>query len=237
MQSKSSVTLIDHCGSDKTHALAAWASTFDEFGLELPEDIKMRVDHLVNYIVNNTKRKRPMDQLIEFLAEEEHTSPFRFSTFIFTANNDLTTHIQKLKHRVILEAENGESGRYKELTDRHYLPEDWLEYGEVGKKWYEALEKCTNMTNQFYHDALKELTQAGMSKKRAKESTRFFRMVNSQIYTVNKMSFDGILQFYWKRGDDNIAQNEIAEMANQMVNMVRNIPGDPFHYSLKAFGL
>jgi len=54
---------------------------------------------------------------------------------------------------------------------------------------------------------------------------------------LNKLSFDGIAQFYYKRHDKSYVQNEIANFAIAMVEAVRNIPGNPFHYSLKAFNL
>ena len=231
------IEIIGYMGSDKTHALAAWASTFAEFGLDLPTSVEWRVDHLVNHILNNGKRKRSIKDLLEYLAENEHTSPFRFSSFIFSAKIDIATHIQKLKHRVILEAENAESARYKELTDdNYYLPNDWLDYGYLGKHWYEQLKIYTEVNNAAYHNCLNDLIKSGMSKKRAKESARYFKMMNSQINTMQKISFDGLIQFYHKRGDKNVAQNEIAHMAKEMLRLVKELPGNPFEYSLKAFG-
>jgi len=124
--SKNSVELITYMGNDELHSLAAWASTFAEFDIDIPDNIENRVDVIVKHILNNGKKKRTIQDLLAFLAENEHTSPFRFSSFVFAATTDIATHIQKLKHRVILEAENGESARYKELQEnKFYLPEDW----------------------------------------------------------------------------------------------------------------
>lgn len=247
---KNTCTLIDYMGSDKSHSLAAWASTFAEFDVDLPENIENRVDVLVNHILNNGKKKRSIPELLEYLAANEHTSPFRFSSFIFACTTDIVTHYQKLKHSVILEAENGESARYKELMeDKFYLPEDWKETfvtqsifmdGEciatIGENWYNVLQNFSTAANELYHQALKDLTPI-LGRKRAKESTRYFKTHNSQINTFNKLSFDGVMQFYHKRADSNVAQVEIAELANRMVNCIKNIEGNPFKYSLQAFGL
>ncbi|MEN9326814.1 MAG: Bacteriophage vB NpeS-2AV2 [Bacteroidota bacterium] len=241
---KNSVELIDYMGGDKLHSLAAWASTFAEFDLDLPDNIENRVDVIVNHIINNGKKKRSIQDLLAYLAENEHTSPFRFSSFVFACNTDIATHIQKLKHRVILEAENGESARYKELKeDKFYLPEDWkflkTKNKEVVNKfgtdtWIEILEEYTNLGNFLYHESIKDLTPI-LGKKRTKESARYFKTYNSQINTLNKVSFDGLMQFYFKRHNPEIAQVEIAELAMDMLNAVISIPGNPFKYSIKAF--
>jgi thymidylate synthase ThyX len=244
MNHQNSVELIDYMGSDKLHSLAAWASTFAEFDLDLPEDIENRVDVIVNHILNNGKKKRSIQELLEFLSENEHTSPFRFSSFVFACNTDIATHIQKLKHRVILEAENGESARYKELMeDKFYLPEDWKEikvsqsgitFDFAADNWYDVLNNNTIKQNSLYHECLKDLIPV-LGKKRAKETARFFKTYNSQINTLNKLSFDGVMQFYFKRHDKTYVQNEIADLAIGMVNCIKSIPNNPFEYSLKAF--
>lgn len=251
------VELIDYMGSDKLHSLAAWASTFAEFDMDMPDDIEDRIDVIVNHILNNGKRKRSIQDLLAFLAENEHTSPFRFSSFVFGMTTDIASHIQKLKHTVLLEAENGESARYKELMeDKFYLPEDWknIKYNksrfddeniggsktqliwESGLKWTDILKKYTDLGNELYHNCLEDLTPI-LGKKRAKETARYFKTYNSQINTLNKLSFDGVVQFYYKRYDKTYVQNEIVDIAVSIVNLVKTIPNNPFEYSLKAFSL
>ncbi len=242
---KNKVILIDYMGGDKLHSLAAWASTFAELDIPMPDNIDLRVDELVNHILNNGKKKRTIEDLLSYLAENEHNSPFRFSSFIFAMTTDIATHIQKLKHSVVLEAENGESARYKELKeDKFYLPEDWkfikTENKEVINKfgtdtWIEVLEEYTNLGNFLYHESTKDLTPV-LGRKRTKETTRYFKTYNSQINTFNKFSFDGVLQFYRKRGSVH-AQLEIQDVANQMLECIKNIEGNPFKYTLKAFKL
>ena len=234
---KNNVVLMDYMGSDKSHALAAWASTFLDLELKMPDDPKLRVDEIVDYILKKSSRMRTIEDLLSYLASEKHESPFRMSSFMFAATTDISTHIQKLKHAVVLEAENAESAKYKELKeDKFYLPEDWKEYGEIGRKWYNNLKQASEATNEMYHECLSELTEAGMSRKRAKESSRFFKMYNSQINSVNKLSFAGVMTFYDKRTVD-FAQEEIKQVAAEMVQCIKNIPGNPFEYSLKAFAL
>ena len=53
---------------------------------------------------------------------------------------------------------------------------------------------------------------------------------------MNKFSFAGVMTFYNKR-TVSFAQEEIKEIAKQMVQCIKDIPGNPYEYSLKAFGV
>lgn len=234
---KNTVNLIDYMGSDKSHSLSAWASTFMELDIPIPKDVKIRVDQIVDHIMSKSKRMRSIEDLLHYLAKENHESPFRMSSFMFTMTTDIATHIQKLKHSVILEAENAESAKYKELKeDKFYAPADWLEYGEVGKYWYNKLIHHSRTSNDLYHSCYSELKKTDMPLKRIKETSRYFKTYNSQLNSVNKFSFAGVMQFYDKRTVD-FAQEEIKQIAIDMVDEIKNIEGNPFEYSLKAFGL
>ena len=237
---ENSVVLISYVGDDNLHAVNAWASTFLELGVDLPEDINERVKVLAEAIQAKGARKRSVPELLNYLANSTpaHTSPFRASKFIFGMTIETATHIQLLTHTVAIEHTNAESARYKELMeDKYYLPADWLNYGIRGKAFYEALEEHTQRGNELYHGAIAALVDAGMSKQRAKESARFFKGYNSQLNAVRSMSFDGLMQLYQKRGEHSPSQREIAGVVEAMVQAVRDIPGDPFKHSLAAFGV
>ena len=235
---ENSVVLINYVGDDNLHALNAWASTFLELGIELPDDIRARTDALVGAIIAQGKRKRSVDELLNYLVKNGHTSPFRGSSLIYAMTVDIATHTQLLTHTVAIKHTNAESARYKELQeDKYYLPADWLNYGIRGKAFYEALEEHTKRGNELYHGAILALTEAGMSKQRAKESARFFKGYNSQLNAVRSMSFDGLMQLWQKRGEHSPSQREIAGVVEAMVQAVRDIPGNPFKHSLAAFGV
>ena len=235
------VTLIEYGGSDHTHALAAWSSTFLDLDVPLPDRVDSRVDVLIEAIRHSGKKVKTPEELIAWLMDpshDPHTSPFRASFFMFATTNDIATHIQFLKHAVAMQAENAESARYKELKeDKFYLPEDWLDYGDVGLFWYEQLSQASKVNNNLYHQCLKDLIAAGMPKARAKETARYFKMYNSQINSTKIFSFDGLMQVYFKRQEAKGAQKEICNMVALMVEEVKNIPGNPFKASLKAFGV
>ena len=235
---QNSVVLIDYMGGDNLHAVNAWASTFLELGIELPDDIHARTDALTDAIQAQGKRKRSVPELLHYLANSTpaHVSPFRASKFIFGMTIETATHIQLFTHTVAIEHTNAESARYKELMeDKYYLPADWLDYGIRGKAFYEALEEHTKQGNELYHGAIAALTEAGMSKQRAKETARYFKGYNSQLNVVRSLNFDGLMQLWQKRGEHSPSQREIAGVVEAMVQAVRDIPGNPFKHSLAAF--
>lgn len=221
---KNTVELIGYYGNDLTHAMSAWTST----SRDLTEEKLERVP-----------------KLLKMLASEGHHTPFEKSHLHFLVNVDQATHIHLLKHRIGVPI-NGESARYKELKeDKIYLPEDWgIEtlngtellggYKQGAKlKWDSILEKHTQKSNELYHLCLEELTPV-LGRARAKESARFFKTMNSQITLDISFNFRSFMHFQGLRNKPN-AQKEVRELAQQMLELVQNIEGNPFEHTLKAF--
>ena len=85
----------------------------------------------------------------------------------------------------------------------------------------------------LYHQCIKDLTPI-LGRKRAKESARFFKTYNSQIQadiTFNMRSFAN----FQKLRNSEQAQLEVKEIAQQMLELVENIEGNPFQYTLNSF--
>src|SRR3954464_13795721 len=96
--SNNTVELVGTYGGDLTHALSAWTST----SRDTPQEKLERIP-----------------QLLKFLAEHGHHTPFEKSTLHFLVRADTASHIHKLKHRIGVSI-NGESPRYKEVETSHY---------------------------------------------------------------------------------------------------------------------
>ena len=202
------VELLGHYGDDLVHACSAWTST----SRELTDEKIERVPKLLN-----------------MLASEGHHTPFEKSSLHFLVTVDQATHIHLLKHRIGVSI-NGESARYKELKeDKTYLPVDWPE------RWDTALRNFTNESNMLYHRCLEELTPV-LGRKRAKESARFFKTFNSQITMDIMFNWRSFAHFQQLRNSEH-AQVEVRELAQQMLDLVKNIEGDPFKHTIKAFNL
>lgn len=208
------VELLGYYGSDITHAQSAWTST----SRDITDEKKARIP-----------------KLLDMLASEGHETPFEKSSFHFLVTVDQATHIHLLKHRIGVSI-NGESARYKELKeDKSYFPEDWNGIGDENDTWLSRLRTFTEEGNRLYHQALEELTPK-LGRKRAKESARFFKTFNSQIDMDLMFNFRSFVHFQRLRNSEH-AQKEVRELAQEMLNLVKNIEGSPFEHTLKAFKL
>ena len=202
------VELVGWYGGDETHALSAWTSTSRE--------------------LSETKQSR-IPSLLKMLAENGHETPFEKSSVSFLVTTDIATHVQLVKHRIGVSI-NAESARYKELKDdKYYLPRDWPL--EEQTRYIAFMEDAL----MRYHDTLERLVAGGMSRKRAKESARFYLPYGNQITAdimFNWRSFNHFLGLRMKPD----AQREICWLAEEMLTQVREIPGNPFKHTIEAFG-
>lgn len=200
------VELLGYYGSDEIHACSAWTST--------------------NRDLSDEKKDR-IPQLLEMLAKQGHHTPFEKSSLHFLVNTDIATHIHLLKHRIGISI-NAESARYKELKDdKFYIPGDWSHF------WQQQLETYTNQGNELYHQCIKDL-EPMLGRKRAKETARYFKTYNSQIQADIMFNFRSFYHFQQLRNSDH-AQKEVKDIAQQMLNLVIEIPNNPFKYTINAF--
>lgn len=215
------VELIGWYGGDEAIACSAWTSTSR----------------------NLTEEKRGrMGKLIKDLWSADpvpHGSPFEKGIVHFLVDSDIASHIHLLKHRI--SSINAESARYKELKeDKTYIPRDWMqiqikENGPNKHTWAEMLEAINNISNKWYHQAIEELTPI-LGKKRAKESARYFKTYSSQIESDVMFNMRSFHNFLTQRMD-NHAQLEIQTISKEMLRLVKEIPGNPFKYTIEAWNM
>jgi len=215
------IELIGFYGSDEIHACSAWTSTSRD--------------------ITEEKRER-IPSLLKMLADAGHHTPFEKSSLHFLVDCDIASHIHLLKHRIGVSI-NGESARYKELKeDKYYIPDDWAALdGETGNShesitvysWAGLLKEYTESGNRLYHQCLKELEPV-LGRKRAKESARFFKTYNSQIQADVMFNWRSFHHFLELRNKPD-AQKEIRDIAETMLDLVKNIEGNPFKYTIEAF--
>lgn len=201
------VELMGVYGSDESHALSAWTSTSRE--------------------LNDDKRSR-IGKLLTMLATNNHHTPFEKSSQHFLVTTDIATHIHIIKHRVGVSV-NGESARYKELKDdKFYVPTDWAEDEQV-----KLVAHCQESI-QKYHDCLARLVAAGVPRKRAKESARFYLPYSNQITADVMFNFRSFMHFVGLRFSEH-AQWEVREVSQKMLKLVYET--GQFKESLEAFGI
>ena len=217
---KNKVELLGYYGSDTVISCSAWTSTSREL---------------------TDKKRARIPKMINMLWSEGHETPFEKGLVHFLVNVDQASHIHLLKHR--MSSFNGESARYKELKeDKYYIPDDWkgISISDSGEAlntpsddWSERLAEYTEEGNRLYHACLADLEPV-LGRKRAKESARFFKTYNSQIQadvTFNMRSFANFIKL--RRSEH--AQLEIRQIADQMLQLVRDIDSDPFKHTIKAW--
>lgn len=214
------VELIGFYGNDEIHACSAWTSTSRD--------------------ITEEKRER-IPKLLKMLADAGHHTPFEKSSLHFLIDTDIASHIHLIKHRVGVSV-NGESARYKELKeDKFYIPDDWKDiktnslHGAAElMTWDKLLEFYTELGNRYYHACLKDLEPL-LGRKRAKESARFFKTYNSQIQADVMFNWRSFHHFLELRNKPD-AQKEIRDIAATMLDLVKNIEGNPFKHTIEAFG-
>lgn len=253
MNNNNSVEFLGYYGGDKTHCLSAWTSTFAELDIEIPDSVENRIDVLFDFA--SKSKKKTSYELLEMLASHGHHTPMEKSMLHFMVNSEIASHIHMLKHRIGVSI-NGESARYKELKeDKYYIPEDWKNnydanlsqdflcmYNDIPRlifykdeSWADILDEYTQIGNQLYHQAMKDLTPV-LGRKRTKESVRFFKTYNSQIMVDISFNWRSFAWFQSLRNSSS-AQIEIQEIAQIMLEQVKAIPGNPFELTIKAFNL
>lgn len=213
MDYQNKVELVGVYGSDETHALSAWTST----SRDLTEEKRDRIG-----------------KLLTMLATNGHHTPFEKSSLHFLVTTDIASHIHMLKHRIGVSF-NGESARYKELgknkegeyDDKFYIPFDWA-LDEQAK----LVQHCEDCFKK-YHECFANLVANGMTKKRAKESARFYLPYATQLTADVMFNFRSFMHFQGLRNESH-AQDEIRGIAYSMLHQV--VLTEKFNLSLDAFG-
>jgi thymidylate synthase (FAD) len=206
------VKLIDHMGSDLSVVNAARVS----FG----------------------KRKEVFEEgdekLVKYLAEHDHTSPFRHTALTFHVKAPIFVFRQWMKHRIASEF-NEISGRYVEFPqDEFFVPELFRRQAKVNKQGSEGevagtegeraravyLAACRNSVTQY-----KELISLGVCREQARCVLPLG--LYSEVYWT--VSLQAAAHFITLRTDSH-AQWEIQQYAHAVRTLVEGL----FPVGLKA---
>lgn len=178
-------------------------------------------------------------KLLKFLAEHKHTSPFRHAQLQFRIECPIFVERQLFTHQIGW-ARNSISGRYVDFSDSYWLP-DKLRFQSTNSKQGSAgeipqdkneyfLYKINQIINQSA-DLYREMSEYGV----AKEMCRIHLplcLETKFIWTGSMHSFMHLCALRLKPD----AQQETREVVAQMLDLVHNIEGNAFEYTLKAWG-
>lgn len=194
--------------------------------------------------VSYGKNKEEFDEkdakLIKFLLQHGHTSPFRHPQLQFRIECPIFVERQLFKHQVGLTA-NSISGRYVDFSDEYWIPKELRRQSKDSKQGSagnidEEKNEYFIAKISFLIDRCKELYSEMEEYGVAKEQCRVILplCLNTQfVWTGSLAAF----MHLWKLRLKPDAQQETREVAQLMLDAVKNLATQPFRYTLEAFGL
>ena len=179
-------------------------------------------------------------KLINYLVNHKHTSPFRHPQLQFRIKCPIYVERQLHKHQVGISV-NSISGRYVDFSDSYYHIETFRTQSKSSKqgsgedldiiKNKEAVRIQDMIINQC-KQGYDSLLNLGVSKEQAR-SVLPLSLETEFIWTGSLLAFFHICNLRLK--DD--TQKETRYIAQQMLELVKNIEGNPFKLTLEAFKL
>lgn len=177
--------------------------------------------------------------LINYLVKHKHTSPFRHPQLQFRIQCPIYVERQLFKHQVGWSA-NSISGRYVDFSDSYHRIEQFRYQSESSKQGSAGdLGYASNLTAltiqenviNYCKEAYDELIELGISKEQAR-SILPLNLNTTFIWTGSLLAFFHLCSLRIKPD----AQQETRELVSEMLELVKNIEGNPFANSIEAFG-
>ena len=177
------------------------------------------------------------EKLINFLVEHKHVAPFRHAQLQFRIECPIFVERQLFKHQVGMSA-NSISGRYVDFSDNYFSVKSLRKQSKSSKQGSEGeldrpdlIEKMNTLVEQS-SQLYKDLCDAGV----AKEQARIILPLCLETQFIWTGSLLAVMHF-WALRLKSDTQEETRLLALDMLNLVKNIDGDPFALTLKAFNL
>lgn len=187
-------------------------------------------------------------KLINFLARENHIAPFFHPKLQFRITCPIYVERQLTKTSVgvnlnqELDVEiNSISGRYVDFSDSYTTIKEWRKQSKSSKQGSEGLldlkiqYECSEIENEVLkccQFAYQALLNYGVSKEQARTILPL-NLNTTFIWTGSLWAVIRLCQLRLKPD----AQIETKEVVQEMLECIKNIEGNPFKYTLKAFKL
>jgi thymidylate synthase (FAD) len=219
------VELLNYFGGDTNHANVARVSYAKE-------------------AKNYTKEQNA--KLIKYLVEHQHTSVFRHSTLQFRIKCPIYVERQLRKHEIGIEiglppepnsSINSISGRYVDFSDSYTTIKEWRKQSKSSKQGSEGIVEeqatCCNIEANvisYCKKAYDELLRLGVSKEQAR-SVLPLSLETEFIWTGSFLAFIHMCNLRLKED----TQAETRVIVQMMLDLVKNIEGNPFEHTLKVW--
>lgn len=179
-------------------------------------------------------------KLIKFLAEHKHTTPFRHAQLQFRIQCPIFVERQLFTHQIGW-ARNSISGRYVDFSDSYWVP-DRLRFQSKSSKQGSAGE-LSEVDNLYFQNKINSIIE--QSKELYREMSEFgiakelcrvhlpLALETKFIWTGSFHAFVHLCNLRLKAD----TQKETRDIVSKMLDLVKQIEGEPFKYSIEAFNL
>lgn len=177
------------------------------------------------------------EKLLKYLVEHKHIAPFRHPQLQFRIECPIFVERQLFKHQVGMSA-NSISGRYVDFSDDYYIVNELRKQSKSSKQGSEGILDRPDLIEKIKQHTeasaalYSELCEAGV----AKEQARIILPLSLETQFIWTGSLLAFLHF-WRLRTKADTQQETRELAIQMLELVKNIEGNPFKCTLEAFKL
>ena len=145
---------------------------------------------------------------------------------------------QLFKHQIGLSA-NSISGRYVDFSDSYTTIKEWRKQSTDSKQGSEGVVESQESCNLIQSNVLntckkayQELLKLGVSKEQARTILPL-NLNTTFIWTGSLLAFKHLFDLRLKLD----TQQETRMVAQEMLQQVKQIEGNPFEHTIKAFGL
>lgn len=178
-------------------------------------------------------------KLIKYLATHKHTTPFRHPQLQFRIECPIFVERQLFTHQIGW-ARNSISGRYVDFSDSYWLPEQLRMQSKDSKQgsaedvgaeanayFLNKMQKVLDLAKDVYA----EMSEYGVSKEQCRIVLPL-ALETKFIWTGSLHAFMHLCDLRLKKD----AQKETRDLVSSMLDLVKNIEGNPFKYTIEAFG-
>ena len=178
------------------------------------------------------------EKLIKYLVEHKHIAPFRHPQIQFRVTCPIYVERQLFKHQVGISV-NSISGRYVDFSDSYTTIKEWRKQSKSSKQGSEGFVDnqmaCQDIEDRIIQTCSKaycDLIELGVSKEQARTILPL-NLNTTFIWTGSLLALFHLFNLRLKSD----TQQETREVAMQMLEQIKSIEGNPFKYSLQAFGM
>lgn len=191
----------------------------------------------VSYGKTKEKFDEKDSKLIKYLVQHKHIAPFRHPQLQFRIECPIFVERQLFKHQVGLSA-NSISGRYVDFSDKYYKFDTLRKQSKSSKQGSEGVLDRPDLIEKINNhiEASKVLYRELCDAENAKEQARAILPLCLETQFIWTGSLLAYVHF-WNLRLKPDTQEETRIVANEMLNLVKSIEGNPFRYTIEAFDL